>query len=175
MSDDKCYENYPYSFVIGANIIQFAIYAVGAYLIYLLEPLGLILYLAYISILEIRLLKKSCVDCYYYGKRCAFGKGILCSLFFKKGNPKNFVEKQFSFKDLIPDFFVTIAPLVIGAYLLVKEFSGIVLALMIILIVLGFPITGYLRGSLACKYCRQREIGCPAEQIFNKKKTKENK
>ena len=169
MSSDKCYENYPYIFVIGASIIQFAIYIFGAYLIYLLEPLGLILYIAYILILEIRLLKKSCIDCYYYGKRCAFGKGILCLAFFKKGNPEIFVEKKISPKDLIPDFFVTIVPLAIGSYLLFKEFSWILLFLMIVLIILGFPVTGYLRGSLACKYCKQREIGCPAEQMFKKK------
>jgi hypothetical protein len=31
-----------------------------------------------------------------------------------------------------------------------------------------------LRGSLACKYCKQKELGCKAEQLFNKgKKTTE--
>jgi F0F1-type ATP synthase membrane subunit c/vacuolar-type H+-ATPase subunit K len=28
---------------------------------------------------------------------------------------------------------------------------------------------GYIRGNLTCKYCKQREIGCPAEQLFSKK------
>jgi hypothetical protein len=27
-----------------------------------------------------------------------------------------------------------------------------------------------IRGSIACKYCKQRELGCPAEQMFAKKK-----
>jgi hypothetical protein len=35
---------------------------------------------------------------------------------------------------------------------------------------LTFIGNGLVRGSLACKYCKQREIGCPAEQLFNKKK-----
>jgi hypothetical protein len=27
-----------------------------------------------------------------------------------------------------------------------------------------------VRGQLACKYCKQRELGCPAEQLFSKTK-----
>jgi hypothetical protein len=27
-----------------------------------------------------------------------------------------------------------------------------------------------VRGQLACRYCKQREIGCPAAQLFNKQK-----
>jgi len=26
------------------------------------------------------------------------------------------------------------------------------------------------RGSLTCKYCQQRELGCPADLLFTKKK-----
>ncbi|MFH1684097.1 MAG: hypothetical protein ABIA67_04360 [Candidatus Margulisiibacteriota bacterium] len=37
--------------------------------------------------------------------------------------------------------------------------------------ILGVPVVGYLRGSLACKFCKQRELGCPAEQLFSKKPT----
>jgi hypothetical protein len=28
---------------------------------------------------------------------------------------------------------------------------------------------GFIRVSLACKFCRQRELGFPAEQLFDKK------
>ncbi len=93
MKENKCYENYPLKFVIGANILQIAIYLIGAYIVYLTGLVWLILYLIFILILEIRLLKISCVHCYYYNKRCAFGKGKLCAIFFKKGHPKKFIEK----------------------------------------------------------------------------------
>jgi hypothetical protein len=29
-----------------------------------------------------------------------------------------------------------------------------------------------VRGQLACRYCKQRIIGCPAEQLFNTTKNK---
>jgi hypothetical protein len=170
MSSTKCYENFPYRFIIGSNIIQLAIYAIGAYILYLLGPIWLVLYVLYIALLEMRLLKMNCIHCYYYGKRCGFGRGKLCSLFFKKGESKKFIDKQIGWKDIIPDFLVTIIPLIIGVVLLVKNFNWILLALIIVLLILGFPVTGYIRGSLACKFCKQREIGCPAEQLFQKKK-----
>jgi hypothetical protein len=29
-----------------------------------------------------------------------------------------------------------------------------------------------MRGQLACRYCKQREIGCPAAQLFDSTKNK---
>ena len=123
MSSVECYKNYPHSFVIGSSILQFLIYLIGTYFVFLLETIAVVFYILYILILEIRLLKNSCIHCYYYGKRCAFGKGKVCSIFFKKGRPGKFIEKKISLKDLIPDFLVTIIPLIIGAYLLIEEFN----------------------------------------------------
>ena len=171
MNSTKCYEKYPLSFVIGANILQLAIYIIGAYLVFLLGLIWLILYLIYIAILEIRLLKISCTHCYYYDKRCAFGKGKLCSIFFKKGYPKRFIEKQINWIDIIPDFLLSIIPLIIGIALLIINFNWLVLIFVVLLLLLAFPANGFIRGSLACKYCKQREIGCPAEQLFTKKKS----
>jgi hypothetical protein len=28
-----------------------------------------------------------------------------------------------------------------------------------------------VRSQLACRYCRQREIGCPAQRLFERTKT----
>lgn len=175
MKENKCYENYPLKFVIGANILQIAIYLIGAYIVYLTGLVWLILYLIFIFILEIRLLKISCIHCYYYNKRCAFGKGKLCTIFFKKGGPKKFIEKQISWIDIIPDFMVSLIPLVIGIALIIINFNWILLLLVFLLILLAFPLNGFLRGSLACKYCKQKELGCPAEQLFNKKKSEKGK
>ena len=134
MKENKCYENYPLKFVIGANILQLTIYLIGAYIIYLTGLAWLILYLIFILILEVRLLKISCIHCYYYNKRCAFGKGKLCAIFFKKGGPKKFIEKQISWMDIIPDFMVSLIPLFIGIALIIINFNWILLLLVFLLI-----------------------------------------
>ena len=169
MNKIECYENYPYWIIIVSNILQLSILTIGVIIIKPLGTIWVLIYLAYIIFLEIRLLKKSCVDCYYYGKRCAFGKGKLYSLFFKKGNKENFAG-NFTWKDLIPDMLVAIIPLIIGIVTLIINFNWLLLSLVILLFLLVSTGNSLVRGSLACKYCKQRETGCPAEKLFNKEK-----
>ncbi len=153
-----------------SNFVSVLIYVIGAYLIYQFGIIWLIIYLLYILVLEIRLMKRHCVDCYYYGKCCAFGKGKISSLFFKKGNPKRFIKNKITWKDILPDFLVSIIPIVAGIVLLIMKLSWQILILIILLTILMSAGNGFVRGSLACKFCKQREFGCPAEQLFNKNK-----
>ena len=170
MDDNKCFEDYPLSYVFIANIFQALIYVIGASIIIYLGIIWLLFYLLFIIYLEFKLLKNSCINCYYYGKICFSGKGKLSSLFFKKGSAKNFDNKQMKFIDILPDFLVSIIPIIIGIILLIKNFEWLLLVLIIILFLLTFVGNGLIRGSLACKFCKQKGIGCPADQFFNKTK-----
>jgi len=69
---------------------------------------------------------------------------------------------------ILPDLLVFLIPLIIGIALLIMSFDWLILVLVVALAVLSSLGNGYIRGSFACKYCRQREIGCPVEQLFNK-------
>jgi hypothetical protein len=128
----------------------------------------MILYLIFIGFLEFKLIKGHCVGCYYYGKTCAFGKGKICSMFFKKGDPSQFCKKQMSWKDILPDFFVSLIPILAGIIILITGFNWLVLLAVIALFILTFAGNAIIRTQLACKFCKQREIGCPAEKLFNK-------
>jgi len=167
----KTFENYPTRIVILAVIFSIIIYAIGAYILLQLSVWLLILYLAYGVWCESRVLRKSCVNCYYYGKRCCFGRGRLCSLLFKKGNAKNFIKKKISWLDILPDFLVAIFPIIGAIILLIINFNLTILILLIVLIILFLGGTPVIRGY-SCKHCRQREIGCPATELFNKNKGK---
>jgi hypothetical protein len=169
MKKEQYFENYPFWMVFFANFVLIAIYLIGAFIMYQIGLICLILYLIFIGILEFRLIFGHCTDCYYYGKTCAFGKGKISSIFFKKGNVKKFCKKQMTWKDIIPDFIVSLMPAIIGIILLIKNFNWILLSLMLILFILTFAGNGIIRTQLACKYCKQREMGCPAEKLFNKK------
>ena len=172
MKKEQGYENYPFWIVFLSNLVSIAIYFIGAFIIYQLGLIWLILYLIFIGILELRLLKGHCTNCYYYGKTCAFGKGRISRIFFKKGDLNKFCKKQITWKDIVPDFMVSLVPAIIWVILLIKKFNWILLLLVFILFILTFVGNGIMRSQLACKYCKQREIGCPAEQLFNKKKSK---
>lgn len=125
-------------------------------------------YLIYVLILEYRLLSKHCVNCYYWGKTCGFGKGRVSSWFFRKGEASKFCAKEFNWKDMIPDLLVALIPLIIGIVYIIIAFNILQLTAILLIIGLSSVGNGFVRGSLTCKYCKQREMGCPAEQLFTK-------
>jgi hypothetical protein len=176
MKQEKFYENYPLWIILVSNLVKLSIYLLGTYL--MLQALialkfgamWLSLYLILIGWLEFRLLSGHCVNCYYYGKNCAFGSGKLCGMLFKKGTLSNFCKMQITWRDLIPDFLVAIVPMLAGIVMLIKQFDWVIFSCVFVLGLLSFMGNGFVRGSLACKYCKQRKLGCPAEKLFAKKK-----
>jgi hypothetical protein len=114
------------------------------------------------------LLSGHCVDCYYYGKTCAFGRGRVAALFFKRGK-KKFSDIKLTWASLAPDFFVSLIPLVAGAILLWQSFDWILAALVVAILVLTSAGNAFCRGKIACAHCKQRALGCPAEKLFAKK------
>lgn len=168
MQEPICKENYPPAIVIESNLLSFLIYGIGAFILFRFSILWVIVYVFFVLLLEFRLMHGHCPSCYYYGKTCAFGKGRLSSLLFRKGHPETFSQMQITWKDIVPDFLVFIIPVLAGIVLLVQEFSWTLLILDITLLLLGFLGNALVRGRLACRYCKQREIGCPAELMFDK-------
>lgn len=168
METTGTYENFPVRIVILSNLVSVLIYISGLIITVRLSWIAVGFYLAFILAFEYRLLSKHCVNCWYWGKTCGFGKGRLSSLFFRKGDPSEFCNKTVTWKDMIPDLLITLIPLITGIVLMIMRFDYIILSAVIILIGLTTAGNGYIRGSLTCKYCRQREIGCPAEKLFRK-------
>ncbi|MFA5794478.1 MAG: hypothetical protein WC980_05355 [Candidatus Brocadiia bacterium] len=168
MEQPKYYDNYPFWMIALANLVSLATYFIGAFILYRLGIGWVAVYLAYIVGLEVRLLKGHCVDCWYYGKYCAFGKGKLSSWFFKPGKPERFNCKQITWKDIVPDFLVGIIPIIAGIVILIKGFDWLLLGMIILLALLISLGSALVRGQMACKHCRQRELGCPAQRLFDK-------
>ncbi|MGD2145239.1 MAG: hypothetical protein PVH41_00925 [Anaerolineae bacterium] len=167
MKQPESYEQYPTSTIVICNLVAWSIYAIGAYLLGSLWTWLLVPYLLYGLGLEVRLLRVACVDCTYYGKACAFGKGRLCAAAFAQGDPQRFASREISWVDVLPDFLVSIVPLIGGIVLLaLRGWNWIVAGLLCLLLVLAFFGTGFVRGSLACRHCKQREIGCAALDLF---------
>ena len=166
--NNETYDDFPFSLVQVCMVVNITIYILGAYLIAPLGKIFVALYLLYCLWMEIRLLLRRCRDCYYFGRLCAFGKGKICSLFFKKGSPERFKMKKITWINLMPDLFVSLIPLIIGGFYLVQSFSWLRLSFILIFVIISFPITGFIRGSISCKFCRQKGMGCPAVQLFAK-------
>ena len=167
MQEPGCKENYPIWMVFVSNLLSLLVYGIGAYILSRFGIVWATAYLIFILIFELRLIGRHCTDCYYFGKTCAFGKGRLSALFFKKGSPEKFIAMKISWKDIIPDFLLFIIPVLAGILLIIQGFTWTILILVIALLLLGFLGNTLVRGQLACRYCKQRDIGCPAAQLFN--------
>jgi hypothetical protein len=170
MAVSPAYENYPMGIVIQSNIVSLGIYGLGIIIMLRLGLVFSLLYVLYLSALEYRLLRYHCPTCYYWGKTCGFGKGRLSAVFFKKGEPAKFCAKEMMWRDMIPDILISLIPVVIGIILLILQFNFLLLAVLLLLVVLTTSGNGYIRGTLTCKNCKQREIGCPADVLFHKAK-----
>ena len=77
----------------------------------------------------------------------------------------DFLRKEITWWDLVPDLAVGFLPVVAGAVLLVRGFSW---TLLLVLALLALTTAGnaFVRGVLVCRHCRQRELGCPAQRLF---------
>lgn len=170
MEITKTHDNFPIWIVILSNLVSILIYSSGFIITLRLGWIAAVLYLVFIFSLEYRLISKHCVNCYYWGMTCGFGKGRLSALFFKRGDPVKFCNNEMSWKDMIPDLLVSLVPFIIGIVLMIIKFDFTLLFTEIILIVLTTIGNGFIRGNLTCRYCKQRELGCPAEKLFNKDK-----
>ncbi len=168
MESNKTYEKFPIWIVLVSNLLSISLYGLGFLVIFNLGWLFALIYLVYILILEFRIIKTHCVDCYYYGKTCGFGKGLISSWLFKKGDSSKFCAMEITWKQMIPDMLVTVIPVVVGITLLIIDYNFVLLIELILLLLLTTMGNAFVRGKLTCKYCKQREIGCPAEKLFSK-------
>lgn len=164
-----CYEEYPLWMVIFSNALSISIYIIGAFILYGLGIIFSTLYLLFCLIMEIRLMKKGCANCYYYGKTCAFGKGRLSSYLFQRGDVSIFSARNISWYHMLIDFMVFLIPLAGGIILLINKFDWIIVSLILILLILSFCGNAFIR-SLSCKHCKQKELVCPAAELFGDEK-----
>jgi len=174
MERTACFESYPMSTVALANLQSISICAIGAYI---LSGLGLALaglYIIYVAALAVNVMRNSCVNCYYFGKVCFSGWGKISPYLFNKGDSSAFSQRELTWLAILPDFLTTIIPVFGGIVLIAVSFSWVTVGLVVVLVFLSTGGNALVRGRLACRFCKQRELGCPAEKLFQKGKGAES-
>ena len=164
-------ERYGLGQIIFGNAAMLVWIGLGAACCWFFHPIAAWAYLAASVLMVFVVLRRLvCVNCYYYGKLCAFGRGRLCPALFRRGNPQRFVDRVCSFRDVLPDLLVPAIPVVGGMVLLARDFALVLLLVVLAIAALATAGTGIVRGLLACPHCAQRELGCPAEQLFGRQR-----
>lgn len=165
---NQTFEKYPAWIVLVSNSLSILVYGLGFFILFQTHWILSAVYLAFALFLEIRIIKSHCVDCYYWGKTCGFGKGQVSAWLFKKGDSVRFCAMNLTWKSMIPDLMVSFIPVITAIILLIIDFNLLILFALISIFALTTAGNGFVRGSLTCKFCKQRELGCPAEKLFNK-------
>ena len=171
--DGEGLENYSTWVVLFANFVNLSVYASVVYLVYVVRPVFVLPLFIYLVYLEWRIYTEGCANCCYYGKVCAFGRGKIAEFLVKRGDPKKFIGKTVRFTDFLPSLLVNVISLAAGAWLLVQEFSWLVVGLMAWPFVVWFVANPVLYGQMACPKCKQARLGCPVCKFFmgrNRKK-----
>lgn len=165
---------FPLGTIIITNLITLAVYGAGAYLFFQFGLFWGTMFLLYLLYMEASTFREGCRYCFYYGKRCAFGRGVIASWFIKRGDPKKFCERELTIKDFIPHMFIAFLPIIPGTLILLSGFSWLVLGLMALPIIVNFAGNPVIYGRLACPHCNQGSICCPACEYFMKKEKRKN-
>jgi len=154
-------ESYSRKIICMNLLLTFLSYFIGTLVIYSFNLIAGIFYVI-LCILTIFLsLKLRCSYCFYYGKRCGFGFGILSKIFFSQGESKEFNNSKNIIPVLVFSLGTSFIPIVIGIVLLIASFSVFHLIYFILYILLAFLPNFFIRNKV-CEHCEQGGVGCPA-------------
>jgi hypothetical protein len=153
-------DEHPWSFIGLSNFLILLMMALGTYACYLFHPWAAMVYLLWSLIMCYVVLRKLvCANCYYYGKRCDFGWGLISAKLFKKGN----IEE---FNDALPVVLTTYSimmflPLILLGYTMTYEsfpnFLKLILIIIILIMIISFMGPTRKKGCFHCKmriYCK---------------------
>jgi hypothetical protein len=145
-------EEHPWSFIVLSNFLILLMIGLGTYACYLFHPWAAMVYLPWSLIMCYVVLRKLvCANCYYYGKRCDFGWGLISAKLFKKGDIEEFNEA-------LPVVLTTYSimmflPLILLA--ITRMFTTFPLLLMVIILVIIILFMGPTR-RVGCSRCKMR-------------------
>jgi uncharacterized membrane protein len=158
---DAGVEEYPLRTVILNNVAFAAVLVAGTVACWLISPVFGVVYLVTFIVLVYGVLRRiSCTRCYYYGKRCASGWGLLAARCFSRGNIEEFNKGLGTrFAPFVYGTMVLV-PLVALAVLAIQGATTTVVVLVAFLLGMSFYNSGPGRRRV-CSVCKMRTV-CPS-------------
>jgi hypothetical protein len=155
----QCQKEISIWLVLLDNLPTLLLIGIGAIIISFASTIGTIMYLSYSIFSIIWFWARICTTCDFYDTRsCPCGYGRISSFLFKKQEHKSF-KKAFK-RNIIVLFPWWFIPPLLGMYILIKEFSTLLLSLVIAFCIVGFIIIPFISRFVGCKNCSEKE-NCP--------------
>ncbi len=158
-------DKYPYSIIIARWLFAAAEMGLASYFVFLLKfELGLMFLIYGVVCAFVLLPVIRCVRCYYYGRRCNFGWGVMVSKLFPKSEDENYAS---SYGYSILFWPLRIAPFGLGLRDTIFGFSDgfqfLPQGLFGIYVLVIFLHRRFYR-KFACGRCHQKP-GCPVYDV----------
>ncbi len=157
------YEKYPINILAITSISTLISYLIGAGIFYLIG--GYFFSLTYVILVVFMFglsMRFRCTYCYYFGKCCSTGLGLLAGILFKQRDREEFSNPKNIAKVAPLSFGLLFVPLIFGLIFVFIKFSWILLIAMFLYFLIAVNGGFLIRKNLVCKNCKQGEIGCPA-------------
>jgi hypothetical protein len=153
---DSGVESYSVRSVVFANLMMTALIAAGTIACWLLSPVLGGLYVTFSVLMVYVVLRRLvCTRCYYYGKRCGAGWGLLASAWFRRRSIEEFNENAGTRLAPMVYGLVMLVPLIALAVLLVRDATTLHLILLAVILAIGFYSSGPGRKK-SCFSCKMR-------------------
>ena len=153
---DAGLEEYPLRDVILSNIAFAALLAAGTIVCWLVSPAFGVAYLVVFAALTYGLLRRlTCTRCYYHGKRCGSGWGLLSAMCFGRRPLEEFNESPGVKLAPLVYGLMMLVPLIALAVLIAQHATTTLLVLLAFLLAMVFYSSGPGRRR-ACSVCKMR-------------------
>jgi len=153
LNEEGC-EEYRMRMVVLGNLVMLVWIALGTISCYFFNHVVAWVFLgAALLSVYVLLRRLVCVNCYYYGKRCAAGWGKLSALMFKQGRIEDFNDSIGT--TLAPAIYglLTLVPLVLGTIAAVRDFSPLKPVILTALLLVGIY-SGLVSRKQSCARCK---------------------
>ena len=156
-------ESYSLPFVIAQNLIYLLLFGVGTAVLWRLTSILAGIYAVFMATMLLVVLRKHlCTHCYYYGKRCGTGWGLLAVRLFRQGTGNYALGIRLAG---ITWGIGILAPFLGGIVLLAARYSRTEMSLLVQFVLL-VPVSIFMHRS-TCATCKMRS-SCPASMVKRK-------
>jgi hypothetical protein len=156
---EKCRKAIPLPLVLLDNVPTLMMFILGALIISMLSPVYCMVYILYSAFSIIWFWAKICPYCAHYNtSSCPCGYGMISAKLFKRKTGKAFKRVfKTNIGILFPCWFI---PPAVGFFLLINDFSFLLLLYIILFSITGFLIIPLISKLVGCKTCEIKEE-CP--------------
>lgn len=157
-------EEYPWLVVLAENLALAGWILIGAVIAWQFSLLIALSYLGFaLTMILVVMRKLVCTRCYYYGKRCHLGWGLISKALFRQGEIVEF-ESCPGIR-FAPIFFglLAIIPLILGVILLIQSFSFFTAGLQALLLI-SIIYSSVISRKKSCAPCKMKLI-CPGSAV----------